>query len=100
MSRTRKLGPGARGPRWQPRRTSDTPQTLRTAVAHPVTAPPVSVSERSLTPCQREQRSMVRRTPTDAEIAALIATRTDVERTGGGIVAGVIDDDGRREAVA
>ncbi len=43
---------------------------------------------------------MVRRTPTDAEIAALIATRTDVERTGVGIVAGVIDGDGRREAVA
>jgi hypothetical protein len=36
----------------------------------------------------------------DAEIAALIGTRIDVERTGVGIVVGMIDDDGRREAVA
>jgi hypothetical protein len=38
---------------------------------------------------------MVGRTPADAKIAALIATRTDGERTGATIVAGVIDDDGR-----
>ena len=43
---------------------------------------------------------MVWRTPTDAKITALIATRIDVERTGVGIVVGVIDDDGRRGAVA
>ena len=30
-----KLSPGGRGPHRQPRRTSDTPRTLRTAVAHP-----------------------------------------------------------------
>jgi hypothetical protein len=42
---------------------------------------------------------MARNTLTDAEIAALIGTRTDVERTGAGIVVGVIDD-GRREVVA
>ena len=39
-------------------------------------------------------------TPTDAEIAALIATRIEVEHTDVGIAVGVIDDDGRREAVA
>ena len=43
---------------------------------------------------------MVWRTPTDAKIAALTAARIDVERTGVGTVVGVIDDDGRREAVA
>jgi hypothetical protein len=41
-----------------------------------------------------------RGTLTDVEIAALISTRIDVERTGVGIVVGVIDDDGRREVVA
>ena len=39
---------------------------------------------------------MVWRTPTDAEIA----TRVDVERSGVGIVVGVINGDGRRETVA
>jgi hypothetical protein len=53
-----------------------------------------------LTPSQREERSIAWRTLTDAEIAALIGTRVDVERTGVGIVVGVIDDDGRREVVA
>jgi hypothetical protein len=43
---------------------------------------------------------MVWRTPTDAKIAALTATRIDVERTGVGIVVGVTNDDGRREAAA
>ena len=43
---------------------------------------------------------MAWRTPTDAEIAALIGARIDIERTGIGIVVGVIDDDGRREVVA
>jgi hypothetical protein len=38
-------------------------------------------------------------TLTDAEIAALIGTRIDVERTDVGIVVGVIDDR-RREVVA
>jgi hypothetical protein len=42
---------------------------------------------------------MAWRTLTDAEIAVLIGTRINVERTGVGIVVGVIDD-GRREAVA
>ena len=37
---------------------------------------------------------------TNAEIAVLIGTPINVERTGVGIVVGVIDDDGRREAVA
>ncbi|HEY4042382.1 MAG TPA: hypothetical protein VGM32_11145 [Rhodopila sp.] len=37
---------------------------------------------------------------TDAEIAALIGTHIDVERTGVGIVVGGIDDGGRREVVA
>jgi hypothetical protein len=36
-------------------------------------------------------------TLTDAEIAVLIGTRIDIERTG---VVGVIDDDGHREVVA
>jgi hypothetical protein len=53
-----------------------------------------------LTPSQREERSMAWRTLTDAEIAVLIGTRINVERTGVGIVVGVIDHDGRREAVA
>jgi hypothetical protein len=39
-------------------------------------------------------------TRTDAEIAALIGTRIDVERTGVGIVVGVLDNDGRRGVVA
>jgi hypothetical protein len=39
-------------------------------------------------------------TPTDAEIAALIGMRIDVERTGVGIVGGAMDDDGCREVVA
>ena len=43
---------------------------------------------------------MAWRTPTDAEIAALIGARIDIERTGIGIVVGVIDDHGRREVVA
>jgi len=43
---------------------------------------------------------MAWRTLTDAKIAALIGTRINVERTGADIVVGVIDDDGRREAVA
>jgi hypothetical protein len=43
---------------------------------------------------------MFRRTPTDAEIAALIATRNGAERTGVGTVAGVMNGDGRREVVA
>ena len=38
--------------------------------------------------------------PTDAEIAVLIATRINVERTGVGIVVGLIDNDGRREVMA
>jgi hypothetical protein len=38
-------------------------------------------------------------TPTDAEIAALIGTRIDVQRTGVGIVVGAIDN-GRREVAA
>jgi hypothetical protein len=37
---------------------------------------------------------------TDAEIAALIGTHIDVERTGVGIVVGVTDGDGRREVAA
>jgi hypothetical protein len=41
---------------------------------------------------------MAWRTPTDAEIAALIDARS--EREGVGIVVGVIDAAGRREAVA
>ena len=41
---------------------------------------------------------MARHTPMDAKIAALIATRIDVERTGVATVVGVIDD-GRREVV-
>jgi hypothetical protein len=53
-----------------------------------------------LTPSQQKERSMAWRTLTDAEIAALIGTRIDVERTGVGIVVSVIDDDGRREVVA
>ena len=43
---------------------------------------------------------MAWRTLTDAEIAVLIRTRIKVERTGAGIVVGVIDDDSRREVVA
>jgi hypothetical protein len=43
---------------------------------------------------------MAWRTPTDAEIAAPIGTRIDVERTRVGIAVGMIDDDGRREVVA
>jgi hypothetical protein len=39
-------------------------------------------------------------TPSDAEIAVLIATRINVERTGVGIVVGLIDNDGRREVMA
>jgi hypothetical protein len=39
-------------------------------------------------------------TPTDAEIAVLIGTRINVERTGVGILVGVIDDEGRREVMA
>ncbi|HJT75776.1 MAG TPA: hypothetical protein VJ739_01105 [Gemmataceae bacterium] len=42
---------------------------------------------------------MAWRTLTDAEIAALVGTRVDVERTGVGIVVGAIDD-GRPEVVA
>jgi hypothetical protein len=53
-----------------------------------------------LTPSQQEERSMAWRTRTDAEIAALIGTRDDIKRTGVGIVVGVLDHDGRREAVA
>jgi hypothetical protein len=53
-----------------------------------------------LTPSQREERSMTWRTLTDAEIAALIGMRIDVERTDVGIVVGVIDDDGCREVAA
>ncbi|MGD0103880.1 MAG: hypothetical protein ABSC06_07560 [Rhodopila sp.] len=37
---------------------------------------------------------------TDAEIAALIGTRIDIERTGVRIIEGVIDNDGRREVMA
>jgi hypothetical protein len=37
---------------------------------------------------------------TNAEIAVLIGTRINVERTGVGIVVGMIGDDGRREVVA
>jgi hypothetical protein len=43
---------------------------------------------------------MAWRTLTDAKITALIGTRINVKRTGGGIVVGVIDDEGRRRAVA
>ena len=43
---------------------------------------------------------MAWRTLTDAEIAVLIGTHINVERTGVGIVVGVIDDDGRHEVVA
>jgi hypothetical protein len=43
---------------------------------------------------------MAWRTMTDAEIALLIGTRSNVERTSVGIVVGVIDDNGRREVVA
>ncbi len=43
---------------------------------------------------------MTWRTLTDAEIAALIGMRIDVERTDVGIVVGVIDDDGCREVAA
>jgi hypothetical protein len=43
---------------------------------------------------------MAWRTLTDAEIATLTGTRTEVDRTGVGIVVGVIDNDGRREVVA
>jgi hypothetical protein len=43
---------------------------------------------------------MAWRTLTDAEIAVLIGTRINVERTGVGILVGVIDDDGRREVMA
>ena len=43
---------------------------------------------------------MAWRTLADAEIAVLIGTRINVGRTGVGIVVGVIDHDGRREAVA
>ena len=39
---------------------------------------------------------MAWRTPTEAEIATVVAARIDVERAGVGIVAGVIDEDGRR----
>jgi hypothetical protein len=39
-------------------------------------------------------------TLTDAEVAVLIGTRINVERTGVGILVGVIDDDGRREVMA
>ena len=39
-------------------------------------------------------------TPSDAEIAVLIAMRINVKRTGVGIVVGLIDDDGRREVMA
>jgi hypothetical protein len=53
-----------------------------------------------LTPPQQEERSMAWSVLTDAEIAVLIGTRINVERTGVDIVVGVIDDDGRREVVA
>jgi len=43
---------------------------------------------------------MAWRTLTNGEIAVLIGTRIDVERTGVGIVLDVIDDVGRREVVA
>jgi hypothetical protein len=43
---------------------------------------------------------MAWRTLTDSEIAVLIGTCIDVERTGVGIVVSVIDGDGRREGVA
>ena len=43
---------------------------------------------------------MAWRTMTDPEIAVLIGVRINVERTGVGVVVGVIDDDGRREGVA
>jgi hypothetical protein len=43
---------------------------------------------------------MAWRTPTVVEIAVLIGTHIHVECTGVGIVVDVIDDDGRREAVA
>jgi len=55
-----------------------------------------------LTPSQQEERSMAWRKLTNAEIAMLIGTRINVERTGAGIVVAVIEDedDGRHEAVA
>jgi hypothetical protein len=40
------------------------------------------------------------RTLADAEIAVLIGMRNNVERTGVGIIVGVIDHNGCREAVA
>jgi hypothetical protein len=43
---------------------------------------------------------MAWRTLTDAEIAVLIGMRINVERTGVGIVVGVIAHSGCREAVA
>ena len=43
---------------------------------------------------------MAWRTLTDAESAGPIGTRINVESTGVSIVAGVIDDDGRREVLA
>ena len=43
---------------------------------------------------------MTWRTPMDAAIAALIGSRINAAGTGVGIVVGMIDDDGRREAVA
>ena len=43
---------------------------------------------------------MAGRTRTDAEVAALIGARINVERTGIGVVVGVIDAAGRREAMA
>jgi hypothetical protein len=43
---------------------------------------------------------MAWRTLTDSEIAVLIGTRIDVERTGVGIVVSVIDGDSRLEVVA
>ena len=39
-------------------------------------------------------------TLTDGEIAALIGTGINVERTGVGIVVGLIDNDSRREVMA
>lgn len=39
-------------------------------------------------------------TLTDVEIAVLIGTRSNVERTSDGIIVGLIDDDGRHEVVA
>jgi hypothetical protein len=40
------------------------------------------------------------RTPTDAEVAALVAARIDAGRRGAGILVGAIDDDGRRGVAA